>query len=167
VDLLDLLLGHDGWTTGRLLDLSRALDDAWLDKEFDVGHRTLRATFGHMVSGVEFWTAMMAGQPVEMRRDDDRSLAALIEGHERSYAAFAGEARRLSDEWRLDDAFVHPRTGRETFGATLVHVVLHNGQHRGEALHILERLGVPDLPEADPQEWERETRGGEPSGGRS
>jgi hypothetical protein len=26
-------------------------------------------------------------------------------------------------------------------------------------LHILQRLGVSDLPEADPQEWEHDTQG--------
>jgi hypothetical protein len=54
----------------------------------DVGHRTLRATFEHMIFNVEFWTAVMVGQPVDAQRED-RSLAALTERRERSYAAFA------------------------------------------------------------------------------
>ena len=29
--------------------------------------------------------------------------------------------------------------------------------HRGEVLHMLQRLGVPDLPDGDPQEWEHLT----------
>ncbi len=44
MDLLDRLLGHDHWTTERLLTLSQGLTDAQLDQAFDIGHRTVRAT---------------------------------------------------------------------------------------------------------------------------
>ena len=158
MDLLDRLLGHDHWATARLLDLSRRLTDAQLDQPFDVGHRTLRATFEHMIFNVEFWTAVMAGQPADAQRDD-RSLGALTERHERSYAAFAALARRVRDEQRLDDTFVDHFGGRMTFGGAIVHVALHDAEHRSEALHILERLGVPDLPEVDHGLWDQTARG--------
>ena len=158
MDLLDRLLGHDHWATARLLDLSRGLTDARLDQPFDVGHRTLRATFEHMIVNVEFWTALMAERPVDAQRDD-RSPAALIDRHERSYATFATLSRRLRDEQRLDDTFVDHFAARKTFGGTVLHVVLHDAEHRTEALHILERLGVPDLPEVDHGLWDYETLG--------
>jgi uncharacterized damage-inducible protein DinB len=158
MDLLDRLLGHDHWATARLLDLSRGLTDAQLDRPFDVGHRTLRATFEHMVFNVEAWTAVMAGRPSDAPRDD-RPLAALVDRHERAYAAFAALARRVRDERRLDDTFVDHFGGRMTFGGAIVHVVLHDAEHRGEALHILARLGVPDLPEVDHGLWDQSARG--------
>jgi len=46
-----------------------------------------------------------------------------------------------------------------TFGGAIVHVVLHNAEHRTEALHILERVGAPDLPEVDHGLWDHERRG--------
>ncbi len=158
MDLLDRLLGHDHWATAQLLDLSRGLTEARLDQPFDIGHRTVRATFEHMIVNVAFWTGLMAGQPVETQRDD-RSVDALIERHERSYAAFATLARRLRDEQRLDAAFVDHYAVRKSFGGTIIHVVLHNAEHRTEALHILERLGVPDLPEVDHGLWDYQTQG--------
>ena len=100
----------------------------------------------------------MAGQPVDAQRDD-RSLAALIDRHERSYAAFATLARQVRDEQRLDDTFVDHYDARMTFGGTILHVVLHNAEHRSEALHILERLGVPDLPEVDHGLWDYRAAG--------
>lgn len=159
MDLLDRLLGHDRWTTARLLELSRGLDEAQLDQPFDIGHRTLRATFDHMIFNVEAWTAEMDGRPIERSRDA-RSLAALADRHERSCAAFAAFARRVRDEGRLDDTFVDEAGMRWTLGGAIAHVVLHDAQHRGEVLHILRRLGVPDLPEGDPLEWEHEGRHG-------
>jgi carboxymethylenebutenolidase len=80
MDLLDRLLEHDHWATSQLLDLSRGLTDAQLDQSFDIGHRTLRATFDHVILNVEFWTAVMAGQPIEYARDAS-SVAALIDDH--------------------------------------------------------------------------------------
>ena len=54
MDLLDRMLGHDEWTTAKLIALSEKLTDAQLDQDFDIGHRTLRATFDHMVLSTEF-----------------------------------------------------------------------------------------------------------------
>ena len=158
MDVLDRLLGHDCWTTARLLELSRGLTDAQLDQPFDIGRRTLRATFDHMIINVGAWTALMAERPFDPQRDD-RSLAALSERHERFYPAFAALARRLRDEGRLDDTFLDRYGIRQSFGGTVIQIILHNAGHRSEVLHILQRLGVPDLPNGDPQEWEHATQG--------
>ena len=90
---------------------------------------------------------------------DDHSLAALAERQDRSYQEFATCARRINAERRLEETFLDPWTDFPTprpYGSTIVHVILHNQQHRSEVLHILERLGVDDLPEGDPFEWERD-----------
>ena len=58
------------------------------------------------------------------------------------------------DSWttaRFLDRWTESPT-RRTYGATIIQVILHNAQHRSEALHILTRLGLTDLPESDPQE---------------
>ena len=159
MDLLDLLLDHDDWATSRVLDVCGSLTDAQLDQEFDIGHRTLRATFGHMIFNVPFWTAFLAGQTVDGghsadAQPGDRSLAALIDHHVRSYADFASVARRLRDEQRLGETFVDHYAVRKSFAGTILMVVEHNAEHRTELLHILERLGVPELPEIDLGVWD-------------
>jgi uncharacterized damage-inducible protein DinB len=155
VDLLDRMLGHDHWATNQLFDVSRGLTDAQLDQEFDIGHRTLRDTFEHIIFNIGFWTALMTAQSVDKQRDD-RSLAALINRHERAYETFATLARQFRDERRLDDTFIDHYDARKSFGGTILHVVLHDADHRTEALHILERLEVPDLPEVDHGLWDYE-----------
>ena len=159
MDLLDLLLDHDHWATARLLEASGGLTDAQLDQEFDIGHRTLRDTFAHMISNVPFWTAFLTGRSPDGgysadARPDDRSLAALSDHHERSHAAFAGVARRLRDEHRLGETYVDHYAVRKSFGGTILMLVEHDEGHRTEALHILGRLGVPDLPEVDLGVWD-------------
>ena len=60
----------------------------------------------------------------------------------------------LRDEQRLHDTFVDHYAVRKSFGGTILMLVEHNTEHRGEALHIRERLGVPDLPKVDLGVWD-------------
>jgi uncharacterized damage-inducible protein DinB len=155
MDLLDRLLEHDRWATTQLLDRSRDLADAQLDQDFDIGHRTVRETFEHIIFNIAFWTGLMTSQTVN-RESDDRSLASLSDRHERAYASFASLARQLRDEQRLDETFIDHYDALKSFGGTILHVVLHNAEHRVEVLHILERLGMPDVPEVDLGLWDYE-----------
>jgi hypothetical protein len=52
MDLIDRLLGHDVWTTHQLLLRCRGLTDEQLDRDFDIGHRTVRATLTHIIRNV-------------------------------------------------------------------------------------------------------------------
>jgi uncharacterized damage-inducible protein DinB len=156
MDLLDRLLGHDRWTTARLLDLGRDLSDAELDQEFDIGRCTLRKTLDHMIFNVAAWTGVMTGQPPDDERDTS-SVDAFLARHERNYDAFASLARTLQENGRLDDTFVDRHGVTQSFGGTIIQIILHNHGHRTEILHILQRLGVENLPDGDPQEWEHMT----------
>ena len=153
VDLLDRLLGYDAWATNQFLELSRGLSEAQLDQPFDIGLQTLRTTFEHPIFNIEAWTAMMAGQPLAVSRHD-HSLTVLIDRHDRAAATFATFARQAQSAQRLDAVFVDDAGSRQTLGGTIVHVLAHNVEHRSEARHILARLGVADLPDVYPQEWE-------------
>jgi uncharacterized damage-inducible protein DinB len=156
MDLLDLLLDHDHWATRRLLDACSSLTEAQLDQPFDIGHRTLRATFGHMIGNVPFWTAFLDERQPAAPREDARSLAELVDEHERGYAAFAGAARRLRDEGRLGEVFQDHYGVRKSYGGTALMVIEHNAEHRTEILHILQRLNAPDQPEVDLGVWDYE-----------
>jgi uncharacterized damage-inducible protein DinB len=156
MDLLDLLLDHDHWATRRLLDACASVTEAQLDQPFDIGHRTLRATFGHMIFNLPFWTAFLIGEAPAAPREEPCSLAELTAEHERGYAAFAEAARRLRAEGRLGEVFRDHYGVRKTFGGTILMVIEHNAEHRPEILHILQRLGAPDQPEVDLGVWEYE-----------
>ena len=157
LDLLDRLLEHDAWTTARVLELAGGLSDAQLDRDFDVGHRTVRETVRHVVRNVEAWTDLMAGRPVRERPAPTSTLAELRRRFEGAFAEFAGLARELRAAGRLDDAYVDvldrpPR--RKSYGGTILHVLTHDHLHRAELLHMLQRLGVEGLIEGDVLSWE-------------
>ena len=158
MDLFDRLLGHDHWATTQLFGVAGGLTDAQLDEPFDVGHRTLRATFVHMIDNIEIWTAGMAGRRPELEWKD-RSPAELIDRFERAFAAFTAVARQVRDEGRLDDTYPDHFGAQMGLGGAILHVILHNEGHRVEMLHILQRLGLSDLPEIDHGLWDFVRRG--------
>jgi uncharacterized damage-inducible protein DinB len=160
MDVLDRLLEHDRWATTHLLELCRGLTDAQLDREFDVGHRTLRATLDHQIPNLDFWTGLMTGQPVDEWRGSS-SLEELIACHERAHAAFAALARRVRDEGRLEETFRDHYGYPMTFGGAILMVILHNEAHRTEVVHIFARLEVPELAnvEVDHGLWDYKRRG--------
>jgi len=161
MDLLDRLLGHEAWTTGQVLASAAGLTEAQLDQDFDIGHRTVRATFEHLIGNVETWTDLMAGRPMRADAPGPASVAEF----QRRYAAAADDfgqvARNRRDAGRLNDRYVDvldspPR--EKSVGGTILHVLTHNHQHRAELLHMLQRLGCQDLVEGDVLSWEMQER---------
>lgn len=159
MNLLDRLLGHDAWTTRRLLECCAGLDDEQLDREFDIGPRTVRATLAHVIRNMEAWTDLMRGVPV--RAGGGTSLPELTARLDAAGADLAAVARDVAargawdEEWTdvLDD----PPT-RKTFGGAIAHVITHSMHHRAQALYMLRRLGVAGLPEGDVLSWENRPR---------
>ena len=158
MDLLDRLLAHDAWTTGRLLDCSRGLDPAALDQRMDLGPGSIRATLVHVIRNMEVWTDLMADRPLREAGSDD--LEALASRLERAAADLASLARDVGarDAWdetwldRLDDP---PR--EKTYGGAIGHVLTHSMHHRAQLIHMLKRAGAQDVPEGDLLSWERTT----------
>lgn len=161
LDLLDRLLEHDAWTTQRVLELAQALDDAQLDTEFDIGHRTFRATARHMVANIEVWTDLMTERPVRSMPTELQTLPVLQQRFAAAYRDFARAARAARDAGRLNASYLdvldHPPRAK-TLGGTILHVITHNHMHRSELLHMLQRLGINDLIEGDVLSWEAQAR---------
>ena len=153
MDLLDRMLEHDRWATNQLLAASANLTGEQLDRQFDIGHRTLRATLEHLVFNIEAWTAIAAQTPLT-RYPPEPSMADIAERHDVAQAHFAALARRLRDEELLDAMFTDHFGEAQSYGAAVIHVLLHNEGHRTEILHVLTRLGVSEPPEIDHALWD-------------
>ena len=162
MDLLDRLLGQDAWTTRQILLRCRELTDEQLHRRFDVGHESVHATLVHLVGNVRIWTDLMAGTPRVVDRSwRDLSVDELIARHDAAAADFAALARRIRDEGRLDEEWIDtlddPPTAK-TYGGAIAHVLTHDMHHRSELLHMLHRIGLPDLPQGDVLSWEAAVR---------
>lgn len=150
MDILDTLLEHNAWTTTKLLEQSRVLTDVQLDQDFDLAHRTVRKSLDHIIESMEWWTDLLLARP-ERTFDglgaDPLSLDGLQKRLDIVLPELADVSRRLQAEGRLDEKFPPredwPRTYRN--GATIVHVLTHGAHHRSQVIHMLRRLGVPDV----------------------
>jgi uncharacterized damage-inducible protein DinB len=156
MDLTERLFGHDRWMTAALMTLSKDLTDAQLDQEFDIGHQTLRRTFDHIILANASWTGVMEEKRIPWRTRHD-SIEVMLQRHASTYDHFEEVARGIIADGRIDETFKDPHDYPQTYGGTILHVILHSAGHRSEALHIMKRLGLTDLPEGDPQEWEHFT----------
>ena len=125
---------------------------------FDIGHESIHATFGHLIFNIEAWTANM--KEVELdHSNQDWSRDGLRARWERAFDAFADFALSIQDENRLEDTFVDSWDQPMTYGGAILHVILHDDEHRQEILHILNRLGVEPIPEIDHGLWDFVRRG--------
>lgn len=163
MDLLDRLLGHDTWTTRQLLLRCRELSDVQLDREFDIAHRTVRATLAHIVRNVEAWTDLMHSPTTPTdARPQGRSVAELLERQERAAADLARVARGVARRGAWDTTWIDrlddPPTTK-TYGGAIAHILTHSMHHRAQLLYMMKKLGVEGLPEGDVLSWEQQAQG--------
>ena len=163
MDLLDRLLGHDAWTTRLLLSRCRELTDEQLDREFDIGHRTVRATLLHILRNMEVWAELMSGRAARAKnvQMEDGSVAAMIVRLDDAAADLARVSRAVAvrGEWngRFLDTLDDPPT-EHSFGGGIAHVITHSMHHRAQLLYMLRKLGLEGLPEGDVLSWEQQLR---------
>jgi uncharacterized damage-inducible protein DinB len=99
----------------------------------------------------------MIGQPIPYQRTPS-SVEAQIADYGRAQSAFAALARRLRDEGRLEETFIDHFEQPITYIGAILHVILHDDEHRTEAVHILTRLGQGEI-EVDHGLWDHVNRG--------
>lgn len=160
MDLLDRLLEHDHWTTRALLLRCRDLTDEQLDRDFDIGLRTLRGTTHHIIRNMEIWSGLMTGRLTPANRNElptSQSVDGLLERLDQASANLATLARSVAARDGWDECWIdtldEPPT-EKSFGGAIAHVLTHSMHHRSQVIHMLRRLGVVDVPEGDVLSWE-------------
>jgi len=164
MDLLDRLLGHDAWTTRRLLEHCRAFDDERLDRGHDLAHRSVRATFLHIVRNMEVWGDLMAGVEVRPDRNAEpvgRSIEGLLARLDQAAADLAAIARDVAARGAWDERWLDvlddPPT-EKSYGGAIAHVITHSMHHRAQVIQLLRDVGAPAPIEGDVLSWEMQAR---------
>jgi len=148
MDLLDRLLGHDAGTTRLLLERCQELTDEQLDRRFDIGHRSVRATLLHMIRNVEAWADLMNGQPVRVA--EDGNVAVMKARLDRAAADLARAARAVAERNGWDERFVDTLDdppAEKSYGGAIAHAITHSMHHRAQVLYMLRKLGLENVPE--------------------
>jgi uncharacterized damage-inducible protein DinB len=158
--ILQRLLQHDARTTRVLLEQCADLPDAALDREFDIGHKSLRKTFVHIVANMECWCDLMTAEPQRLasRAKRDNTIGELLDRLDIVAGQLLALGNKIVAEKREDDFFIDalenpPR--QKPFGAGLVHVATHGMHHRAQCLYIMRQSGMKNLIEGDAVTWEQ------------
>ena len=165
MDILDRLIGHDAWTTRQLLVSCRRLPPEKWDEAFDIGHRTLRATFDHIIGNMEGWTSLMLQHPAaEDARPEAEAMSVegLLKRLDKAAVEFAEIARRIQREGRADEMFSHKpadASAKLPFGGVIAHLITHSMHHRSQILYMMKKSGAEDVIEGDALSWEEEAFG--------
>ncbi len=161
MDMTDRLVLHDSWATRVLLERCRSLTPEQFSQHFDIGPGSLHDTLRHIIGAMRRWSDRISGRTVRESIEKqpkwhtpDEFLILLAEvARELEEAIHRVRQEGLSDE--MMQAEYSPE--RFTCGTAVVHVVTHGMHHRAQALNILRRLGVTDLPVLNAIEWEVRT----------
>jgi uncharacterized damage-inducible protein DinB len=156
--ILEKLLRHDAWTTRLLLTRAAGLSDAALDQPFDMGHRTLRKTFRHIIANMECWCDLVLARPqrsITQTPDDD--IPALMARLDIVAAELVAFGESFSSRGRNDDIFTDYLDNppqKKSVSTALVHLATHGMHHRAQCLWMMRHLGLKNLPEGDVFSWE-------------
>ncbi len=158
--VLDRLLGHDAWTTRQLLLRCREMSDEQFDRQFDIGDRSLRATFEHIIACMEMHTDLMMGRTAYESYRDDESVDGMLTRLTIVAKDFAAFAAKVEREGRADEMVTNPGNGnRRSLGGVIAHLITHSMHHRAQVMYIMEQLGVRNVIEGDALGWEAAARG--------
>ena len=149
------LLRYNAWATRVLLDRCRSLTPEQFHQRFDIGPGSLHDALRHVISAMRRWVDRIsdrpAGEPIGTAYTPDELLA-LLDRVDRDLGQVLASVAR---ENRFDELMsVEFTSERFTRGTAFVHVFTHGVHHRAQALNMLRRLGVADLPELEAWEWE-------------
>ncbi|MHC4415908.1 MAG: DinB family protein [Planctomycetota bacterium] len=155
------LLRHNAWATRVLLERCRGLTETQFTRVFEIGPGSLHDTLLHIVGAMWRWTDRISGRADRPFVEKDRRLTPdeIINLLDTTSSELETVMKQVVDGDRLDENMEVVIRGQQrsfvfTRGTAIVHVLTHGVHHRAQALNMLRRLGVSDLPEIDAIEWE-------------
>jgi uncharacterized damage-inducible protein DinB len=131
-----------------------------MDNRFDIGDRSLRGTFDHLIGCMEGHTDFMLTRSETPAYRESESIDGLLKRLTIVAKDFAEFAAKVQREGRSDEMATNPRTGNcRSLGGVIGHVITHGMHHRAQIMYLFEQLGVNNVIEGDLLSWEAVTRG--------
>ena len=153
-DPAEILLKHNRWANGQMLDACGKLSDEQLHREFPMGPGSLHNTLAHIAGSQRGWATMLAGGEPKPRIEKGGPYT-----FEQLRALFEDSTKELEEALAahpLDTIATAERDGKRyafARGGVLTHVTTHGMHHRAQCLNMLRQLGVDPLPHSSVVEW--------------
>lgn len=138
---------HNDWARDRLLRLSDTLDDAALDRRFEIGPGSLRAVFQHLYGAERTWGERW-GIPgaAGLRKGADISDRVELADSWRTLAAARNDWLASLSDPDLDREIKYTIAAGRSYAHRLTqlmtHLCNHGAHHRAQALNMLRQLGI-------------------------
>ena len=140
------LFAYSDWGRDKLLNASTKLSDEQLDRAFEIGPGTLRATLQHLYAAERIWHERWQGQEFP-QFPQPQQITALTD-LATAWRALADIRNRFIDGLPndpFDRLITYTKPSGETYtrslGDLLLHVCNHGVHHRAQALNLLRRAG--------------------------
>ena len=153
--ILERSLDHNIHATRGLLEACRPLSTEQFHQRFDIGPGNLHDTLRHVIGAMIRWSDRISQREVRPSIEKNEQpftvdeLLTLLERGDRELRAAAKDAEAKLDETITVQFTPDYPVMRFTRASALVHVTTHGVHHRAQALNMLRRLGVQNLPDAD------------------
>ena len=153
-DPIEILLTHDRWATGRIIDACETLTDEQFHRSFEMGVGSLHHALNHILGAMQGWGDLLAGREQKKRLEEDQRTPA--EMRELLKTLADDMASTFMQHPDLSEECEGSRGGRTysfTRGAILTHVTTHGMHHRAQCLNMLRHVGVEKQPPSSIMEW--------------
>lgn len=150
---------YGDWANQRLLDLISELDDAALDRDWEMGTGTLRKNALHVFDGERWWLRNWTVEPTAFQHSPEstpigdlrRGWADVIDARNRFLASLDQESSQS-----VVTALVGPLSIRMPVIESMLQLCGHGTHHRAQTINMLRRTNVT-TPGLDYMVWLRET----------
>ncbi len=144
VGLIRRYFHYGSWAMNRVLEAASGLDDAALDKPFEMGMGSLRLTLSHVVDAEQWWLRNWTEGPSAFSRIADgtplsevqQKWLATTERRDRWLASQSARSLQNEVTAMVADISLRFRTGESLF-----QLCGHGTHHRAQAVNMLRHLG--------------------------
>lgn len=153
-DTIGVLLAHCRSADGDLLVVMSDLTTEQLDRPFEIGPGSIRATFEHNLGALRGWADVYANRPRRAWLPDEGPYT--IEQLEAITTELHDDWAEIADKFPLGEVIERPRgdsVRRFTRAHILVHVTTHSMHHRAQIINMMRHVGVETLPTGSVMSW--------------
>ena len=137
-----------------ILAAMRGLSPEQLDRPFEMGPGSIRATFEHDLGALRGWADVYASRPRQAWLPDEGPYT--IEQLETMTTELHDDWANIVQRFPLDDVIERPRgdsVRRFTRAHILAHVTTHSMHHRAQMINMLRHVGITELPTGSVMHW--------------
>jgi AraC-like DNA-binding protein len=160
MDLVQKMVEHHIWLTGRMIECASRLTDEQLDEEIELNvdddRQTIRSLLSRLIGQMGMWNAAMATRDYDWSVEEHESLSSMRERLAVEGPTYLTHVRDVAENGRVDDTFVDALCEPAevfTYGGMIAHVLTFAAHRRTLVVLAFGKHGLEELGWGDPMRW--------------